>query len=273
MDALLSDEDKKTMYRHIFGSRQDNGSYASRRDDDIQAFEQAGMSFDQFLQACNEFATISEEHSNAGERATEFSRWVNSQMLTAEQAETVRSCFYSQMPTAAERYNEFVAAGIDEEAAYSLANALDDLEPEEGRENVSKLQKYRTVINAGLTESEQMTVLSGIMSESDYAKLETGRSFGVTPEAYVTFREYLLRYDADGNGSFNQSEVEAAINAMSGSEIILPTAGGSGSLNLTNDIKAALWQMANKSWKPKNNPYSTSTGQQVYTALNTENGK
>ena len=53
---------------------------------------------------------------------------------------------------------------------------------------------------------------------------------------------------------------------------MLPSAGAAtdGNISLTNAEKAALWQMANKSWKPKNNPYSTRVGQQVYDALNAE---
>ena len=52
-----------------------------------------------------------------------------------------------------------------------------------------------------------------------------------------------------------------------GSGIVLP---GGGSQSLTVTQQAVLWQLANKSWKPKNNPYSTSVGQKVYDALNAE---
>lgn len=53
---------------------------------------------------------------------------------------------------------------------------------------------------------------------------------------------------------------------------MLPSTGApsAGNISLTNAEKAALWQMANKSWKPKNNPYDTYVGQQVYDALNAE---
>ena len=49
---------------------------------------------------------------------------------------------------------------------------------------------------------------------------------------------------------------------------MLPGAGGGQSLTVTQ--QAALWQLANKSWKPAKNPYSTSVGQKVYDALNAE---
>ena len=270
-ESALTDEEKKTVYRYITGTKQDDGSYTTSRDDDIMAFEQAGLDFDTFLKVQNEYTTVNEKYSGASEKAVEFSRWVNSQNLTAEQADTVRDCFkyYSQIPAEAARYDSFVAAGLDDDAAYDLANSLNALEPEDGKDSVSNLQRYRAVVDAGLSADEQMTVLGEMMTESEYGKLQTGYSYGVTPEAYVTFRELLPQFDLDGNGTFKQEEVEAAIDSMGGgSGIVLPGAGGGQSLTVTQ--QAVLWQLANKSWKPKNNPYSTSVGQKVYDALNAE---
>ena len=274
MEAALTDDEKKTVYRYMMGEKQEDGAYTSSRDDDIMAFEQAGMDFDQFLRAQNEYSSINEVYTGATDKAMEFSRWVNSQQLTAEQADTMRNCFtyYSQIPQEAKRYNDFVTAGLDDDTAYQLASALNKLKPLEGEDTVSSLQRYRAVVDAGLTEDEQMAVLSELMQESEYGKLLTGYSFGVTPAAYVTYKELLPKFDADGNGTFKQEEVEAAIDALSGGGIMLPSAGAAtaGNISLTNAEKAALWQMANKSWKPKNNPYSTRVGQQVYDALNAE---
>ena len=149
-------------------------------------------------------------------------------------------------------------------------NTLGVLEPEDGKDSVSGLQRYRAVVDAGLSTEEQMSVLGEMMQESEYSKLQTGYSYGVTPEAYVSFRELLPKFDFDGNGTFKQEEVEAAIDSMGGggNGIVLPGAGGGQSLTVTQ--QAALWQLANKSWKPAKNPYSTSVGQKVYDALNAE---
>ena len=266
-EAALTDEEKQTVYRYTMGEKQEDGSYTSRRDEDIRAFEQAGLDFDTFLQAQNEYSAINEKYSGAAEKAMEFSRWVNSQGLTAAQADTVRSCFkyYSQIPAEAARYDSFVAAGLDDDAAYGLANSLNALEPEEGKDSVSDLQRYRVVVDAGLSADAQMAALGEIMQESTYGKLQTGYDYGITPEAYVSYLEILPEYDADGNGAFKQEEVEAAIDAMGGkSELMLP---GGDDERLTRTQQAVLWQLANKSWKPKNNPYSVSIGQQVYDAL------
>ena len=271
-ESPLTDDEKREMYRCLFGEKQEDGSYTTSRDDDIMAFEQAGLDFDTFLKVQNEYTTVNEKYSGASEKAVEFSRWVNSQNLAAEQAETVRDCFkyYSQIPAEAARYDSFVSAGLSDDAAYELANSLNALEPEDGKDSVSGLQRYRAVVDAGLSTEEQMNVLGEMMQESEYSKLQTGYRYGVTPEAYVAFRELLPKFDFDGNGTFKQEEVEAAIDSMGGggNGIVLPGAGGGQSLTVTQ--QAALWQLANKSWKPAKNPYSTSVGQKVYDALNAE---
>lgn len=270
--APLTDEEKQTVYRYVTGTKQEDGSYTTSRDDDIIAFRQAGLDFDTFLQAQSEYADINESYSGAGEKAMVFSRWVNSLDLTAEQAETVRDCFryFSQIPAEAARYDSFVSAGLDDDAAYALADALNALEPEEGKKTVSNVQRYRAVIEADLSEDEQLAALQELMQESEYSKLQVGYEHGILPEAYVRFRELLPQYDADGNGTLNQKEVEKALDSMGGGiGLVLP--GGSGrDQPLTVNQQAVLWQLANKSWKPNKNPYSTSVGRKVYDALNAE---
>ena len=42
-NSALTDTEKQEAYRYLFGTKQDDGTYASSRDDDIAAFEQAGL--------------------------------------------------------------------------------------------------------------------------------------------------------------------------------------------------------------------------------------
>lgn len=270
--APLTDEEKQTVYRYVMGTKQEDGSYATSREDDIIAFRQAGLDFDTFLKVQNEYTAVNEKYSGAGEKAMAFSRWVNSLDLTAAQAETVRDCFryFSQIPAEAARYDSFVSAGLDDDAAYALADALNALEPEEGKKTVSNVQRYRAVIEADLGEDEQMAALQELMQESEYSKLQVGYEHGILPEAYVRFRELLPQYDADGNGTLNQKEVEKALDSMGGGVGLVLPGGSGGDQPLTVKQQAVLWQLANKSWKPNKNPYSTSVGRKVYDALNAE---
>lgn len=270
--APLTDEEKQTVYRYITGTKQEDGSYTTSREDDIIAFRQAGLDFDTFLKVQNEYTAVNEKYSGAGEKAMAFSHWVNSLDLTAEQAETVRNCFryYSQIPAEAARYDSFVSAGLDDDAAYALADALNALEPEEGKKTVSNVQRYRAVLAADLSEDEQLAALQELMQESEYSKLQVGYEHGILPEAYVRFRELLPQYDADGNGTLNQKEVEKALDSMGGGVGLVLPGGSGGDQPLTVKQQAVLWQLANKSWRPNKNPYSTSVGRKVYDALNAE---
>ena len=268
-ESALTDTEKQTMYRYLFGTKQEDGTYTTSRDDDIMAFEQAGLDMDTFLQVQNEYSSINEEYGGAGEKATEFSRWVNSQDFAPEQAAVVKDCFtyYSQIPAEAARYEKFVAAGLEDDTAYELANTINALEPMAGKDSVTDEQKWRAVVDSGMTADEQLAALEALSTESQYRKFSVAYDFGVVPEAYVTARETMPKFDADGNGSYKNDEITAAINSLgtSGGGLVLP---GGGSISLTNDQKAALWQLLTGSTSAKNNPYSTSVGWAVIDAVN-----
>ena len=255
LDAGLTDEQKIQIYREMI---------SDSRDDDIQDFEDAGMTFDQFLEAQINYAFMEEEYDEHGNPTVEFHRWVDEQDLTDAQKETVKNAFkyYSQIPQSAGYYDKMTAAGLPEEEAYRLYQEMDALEPEDGEDSVSSLQRQRVIVDSGISQADQLAALEAVMPESEYGKLQTGTAYGVTPKAYVDLKEALPRHDSDGNGSFNQAEVEAAINSLGG-------LGGLGG-GLSNSQKAALWQMYNKSWSAKNNPFSVSVGQRVHDALNRE---
>ena len=268
-ESALTDAEKQTMYRYLFGTKQEDGTYTTSRDDDIMAFEQAGLDMDTFLQVQNEYSSNNEEYGGAGEKATEFSRWVNSQDFAPEQAAVVKDCFtyYSQIPAEAARYEKFVAAGLEDDAAYELANTINALKPMDGKDSVTDEQKWRAVVDSGMTADEQLAALEALSTESQYRKFSVAYDFGVVPDAYVTARETMPKFDADGNGSYKNDEITAAINSLgtSGGGLVLP--GGS-SISLTNDQKAALWQLLTGSTSAKNNPYSTSVGWAVIDAVN-----
>ena len=268
-ESALTDTEKQTMYRYLFGTKQEDGTYTTSRDDDIMAFEQAGLDMDTFLQVQNEYSSINEEYGGAGEKATEFSHWVNSQDFAPEQAAVVKDCFtyYSQIPAEAARYEKFVAAGLEDDAAYELANTINALEPMDGKDSVTDEQKWRAVVDSGMTADEQLAALEALSTESQYRKFSVAYDFGVVPDAYVTARETMPKFDADGNGSYKNDEITAAINSLgtSGGGLVLP---GGDSISLTNDQKAALWQLLTGSTSAKNNPYSTSVGWAVIDAVN-----
>lgn len=214
---------------------------------------------------------MSEMEGSAGQKRTEFARWVYEQDLTAAQQNTVLNsfAFYSHIPAEEGRYEDFLALGVDEQAAYDIAAELSLLEPMNGKTSISSEQKWRVVVDSDLTPAEKLAALEAVSNESQYRKFTVAYDMGVMPDAYVAVREVLPRYDADGNGSYKNTEVEAALDSFGAGAggIELPTAGGT-SIVLSNSQKAVLWQLITGNTSAKNNPYSVSVGQRVVEAVN-----
>ena len=229
------------------------------REDSIAAFDEAGLSFDQFLQAYSMYGQINNEDLKAGMKAVEFSHWVNAQGYTAEQAAVVKDelTYFNMTPASSSRYDELVGAGIDPDDAYDLTGALDELQPENGEDKVSDLQKWRASVDFSDDVEDQLAALSAVMTDAQFQKVEIANNFGVSPDAYVTLQEIKPQYDADGNGSYKNAEIKAAVDGLPG--------------YYTTEQKAVLWQLATGSTSARNNPYSRQVGQQVLDARKAAN--
>ncbi len=233
---------------------------------EVDAFASVRMDLTEYLEVMDAYTEIYDREIETYEIGIEFARWVRSQKYTESQLKVIRESFAHN----AGRYYDFMETGMSDRSAYDLAVALGALEPVPGKKSVSAIQKYRTVIDADLTENEEMAALSVLMTESDYAKVETAQEFGISPSIYVVFKEQLLQYDLNGNGSYSQAEVEDALDGMGATGVVLPSKlpPTAKTINMTNAQRAVLWQLANKSWKPDGNPYSVTIGRRVYEAMN-----
>ena len=240
----LTDEQKLDLYRGLTG--------AESRVEKFQALMDTGMTWDDVMDAYDRYAELdADEEMKATDKATELARWAD-ERYQEDQAAAVKEqlAFFSIIPAQAERYAALTEAGLDTESAYNLTEIFAGLEPEEGSDTVSDMQRYKAVVTSGLSDQEQLAALGTLMGESEYAKVETGYEFGVTPAMYVQARENVAEIDENGNTS--QDEATQAISSIQG---------------LIVREKAVLWQLQNKSWKATNNPFDTMTGQQVYNAL------
>lgn len=140
-------------------------------------------------------------------------------------------------------YQDMVEAGVGRKTAYRTLREVRQLTPEDGSDSVRDIQKWELIAAAGMSESGKLAALSAMMNDSQREKLLTATDYGVTAEQYVAFRRLLS--DAE---SQTQEAAQAAIDQMDG---------------LTKTQKAVLWQLANKAWKAKNNPYSTKIGAEI----------
>lgn len=141
-------------------------------------------------------------------------------------------------------FNAMIESGIDSDTAFTVAQAISALEPEKGEESVSSMQKYKAVLHENLNETEKVEALEYLMPNGTAEKFSTAVSYGITSDQYVDYMEHA---DANGNGSVTQKEAQDMISSISG---------------LSQQQRAVLWQLQNKSWKSENNPFGYSGIQQ-----------
>lgn len=163
---------------------------------------------------------------------------------------------------AVDKYLDAIDGGLDAQSAKDVALGMAELTPDEGKKTVSDVQKWRAAIDAVDGTSAQRDALLAVMKDSTKQKYEIADSYGIEARTWVQLKEILPQFDEDGNGSYKGEEIENAIDALNGhSSIMLP--GGDGPQQLTNEMRAVLWQLFTGSKSAKNNPYSERVGSQV----------
>lgn len=250
IDSLhLSDEQKLMIYASV-------NSTATTRIEKFENMIDAGMTFHDCMNVYNHYSDIDDtEGWTSQQKQVEFEYWID-KSYNAQDAVVINDNFkyYINMPVSAKKYENLIAAGMSPETAAKLATGLNSLD------DPSDIEIWRYIIDNTST-ADCMKALKGVMDESAYAKIEIARSYDVSPDKYVSVKELMPSYDADGNGSYRNAEIQEAIDAyydMLGTPM-LTLGGGS---NYTTE-KAALWQLLTGSTSAKNNPYSRQIGQEV----------
>jgi len=247
IESALTDEEKKTVFRYMMGDRQEDGTYASGRDADIEAFERAGLDIDQFLRIYNRYAEIEDAYDD--NRATIFAKWLDDQGFSTRQEELAKETFkyFNFTPDTAKRYEDFTGYGIESDDAYALDGSLDALTGKELSSSELKLEKYQTIVDSDLAESDQLAAFWTVAgTDAERRRLQTIEAFDVSLESFVAAKKKLAEGAADGEQK--QPEVTEIIRSMTG---------------LSNAEKAVLWQLLGSGWSYKNNPFSTSVGKRV----------
>lgn len=165
-------------------------------------------------------------------------------------------------------YQELRDGGLSSGGAVDLAVALGDLEPEEGNEYVSWMQECDVILEAGLSESDQVAALEMVSYESTGKKIRIGYENGVSPGAFINLKKILPEFDSNESGNYSQAEVTAAIEAMCTNEIYYLLTEGRAVM--TSEQKAILWQLQTGAKEGKKNPYDTDIGKYIYDLVQAE---
>ena len=229
--AELSDREKLRLYREVVAKED------SKKPEQFEGLMEKGLNWGQITDAYGMYAELDgDEELSASQKATQFAAWLDGEDFSAEQRAAVKECFafWQQMRAEAKRYEALTAEGMNSGTAERLTNALAALEPEDGKEQVSARQRYAAIMDAGLSESDQLRALHSVMDEDAWEKFETANRAGVTPEVYVEFLEETADLQADraGNGkAIAGSKKQKVLAAIDG-------------LDITKEQKTALYYAA-----------------------------
>lgn len=93
------EEEKKALYR---------GFVSTTRDDDIAAFDAAGMRFEDFLAVQNAYTEINEAYDSAGDKQAAFARWLRGQNYSMAQKKAIENSFtyYYSIPAQEKKSNK-----------------------------------------------------------------------------------------------------------------------------------------------------------------------
>lgn len=138
--------------------------------------------------------------------------------------------------TASKAYQAYQKGGVPVLESYLLAKNAIDAAGDESEESLKKADKTKILLNQNL-DSDALYDSYTLMYPKDEKVQSIYSQYGA--DGAKNWLRYASAADLDGNGSISQEEAQATLDKM----------------NLTDQLKAAYWQMTNKSWKAKNNPY------------------
>jgi hypothetical protein len=126
-----------------------------------------------------------------------------------------------------------------------------------------QLGKFKVLADEEFDEAEYLTLMSAFMSDDTFTTVSRAAELGLSVESYVKVRSTLDAYDANGNGSYSNGEIEDAIDALTGGALGLNALPGGDvhTMYLTAEERAILWQVLTGSKSSSGNPYSKSAAQ------------
>lgn len=245
-NADLPDRYKQQIYSAMIGDG---------KDVKFSALRSEKMSWDSIMDCYDVYDRINRDNEKASVKAVEFAAEVDRMNLSDAQKTAVKSnlLFYSGVQAKAETYEKITGAGVSTSEAETLARTIGALTPKKGADSVTAMQKYKAIVNSGVSDATAAAAVQAIMPDSIAVKFSAVRQWNVPAEKYVEVYEATEGIkEKYGKTSLNAGMAKAAIDSVSG---------------LTQEQRAALWQIQNKSWKPYKNPYSTSVGSSVRARL------
>lgn len=188
-DSLLPDEEKKILYQVI----------SDDKNEEIDFVTGNGLTFNDYLEAESKYTELNKTDMKAGEKATEFAFWLEKKGYTVEQEEALKETFrfFSHIPVEASGFEKMIEGGVSAESAYRLSEVFADLEPEQGKQGVSTLQKLQAIVNSGIEEYEAKSAVQCLLQDGQAEKFEAIMEAGMSVAQYVEYRGRTSGLEAD----------------------------------------------------------------------------
>ena len=183
---------------------------------------------------------------------------------------SINDCIDLKLTDALDRYynaqtKNKVASGDSNmtDLIITIEDELDKLKPANGDTQVDDFQKFEVIYRYGkqnkLTDKELLDICRVYASYDSYIpKLELSMKHNVGIDTYCQARTAMRQVSManDNNITITTKEATAALNKMIESG------------KITKEEAAVLYQLQQKNWSYKNNPFDRSIGEQVYNELN-----
>lgn len=165
----------------------------------LDACIRGGMSTEQFYKAKNKHDEINDDESlNASEKRAQFANWLDtkSRFTTAQKRTALSNFPYTTTLVADEgNYEKLTAAGVSKDGGMRLFNAMQELEPAEGYNDVANWQKCEAVTGSSLSDEEQLAALSVYATDSSYSYYQAAYDCGVSPSKWSDVQANIRGYE------------------------------------------------------------------------------
>ncbi len=162
--------------------------------------------------------------------------------------DTFYDVYFAEGEPDTEKCFTLIEAGLEVDTSLEISRRIGALEPEDGKKNVSDLQKYQAIEASDVTDGEKMQAMAVLATDTDRRRLMIGADYNVTLGQFIAVKDNVTYLNDQTEGGVTNALVKAAVNDVDG---------------LNDSQRAALWQLFTGATSGKNNPYSSSVGAKV----------
>lgn len=141
---------------------------------------------------------------------------------------------------------KMLQSGMDYDGAAEISKKLNVLEPEDGAQSVSYMQKYEAIAEADVSDETKLAAMKLFATDADRRRVTIGNEYGITLDQFINVKSNIEALnEMEGKTTASNARIEAAVRHQSG---------------LTDKQRAVLWQVFTSSDSAKKNPFSIAVG-------------